>query len=154
MEPAAAELGERLQFERQGYFFRDPVDSRPDRLVWNRIVPLRDSWALEVQKQAPAPAAPEKPKSPAPKPPRETEAKAPEPLSAEEQKLIEELRPTVQPIVDAVIAAHPTEAERYRSGKTGILGFLVAQVMKRVAEGGGKANPKLISVMLTEALRS
>ncbi|HZF11817.1 MAG TPA: hypothetical protein VFE33_23770 [Thermoanaerobaculia bacterium] len=57
-------------------------------------------------------------------------------------------------MIEGVLAAHPTEAERYRSGKTGILGFLVAQVMKRVAEGGGKANPKLISVLLTEALRS
>ena len=47
-------IGERLQFERQGYFFRDPVDSRPDHLVFNRIVPLRDSWAPEAQKQAPA----------------------------------------------------------------------------------------------------
>jgi glutaminyl-tRNA synthetase len=49
-------LGERLQLERQGYFFRDPVDSKPDHLVFNRIVPLRDSWAAEAQKQAPAPA--------------------------------------------------------------------------------------------------
>ena len=152
MEPAAAELGDRLQFERQGYFFRDPVDSRPGHLVWNRIVPLRDSWALEVQKRSPATAATEKP--PAPKPPKETEAKVPDPLSAEEQDLLAQLRPVVQPMIEGVLAAHPTEAERYRSGKTGILGFLVAQVMKRVAEGGGKANPKLISVLLTEALRS
>jgi glutaminyl-tRNA synthetase len=34
----------RYQFERLGYFWRD-VDSRPDALVFNRIVPLRDSWA-------------------------------------------------------------------------------------------------------------
>ena len=40
LEPAAADpaLGERLQFERQGYLFRDPVDSRPGHLVFNRIV--------------------------------------------------------------------------------------------------------------------
>ena len=44
-------LGERLQFERQGYFFRDPVDSSPGHPVFNRIVPLRDSWAPEAQKQ-------------------------------------------------------------------------------------------------------
>jgi glutaminyl-tRNA synthetase len=35
----------RYQFERLGYFWQDPIDSRPDRLVFNRIVPLRDSWA-------------------------------------------------------------------------------------------------------------
>ncbi len=34
----------RYQFERLGYFWRDPVDSRPDRLVFNRIVTLRDPW--------------------------------------------------------------------------------------------------------------
>ena len=33
-----------VQFERQGYFCRDP-DSKPDRLVFNRTVGLRDTWA-------------------------------------------------------------------------------------------------------------
>jgi glutaminyl-tRNA synthetase len=32
-----------VQFERQGYFIRDP-DSKPGRLVFNRAVGLRDSW--------------------------------------------------------------------------------------------------------------
>jgi glutaminyl-tRNA synthetase len=35
---------EAVQFERQGYFCRDP-DSKPDRLVFNRTVGLRDTWA-------------------------------------------------------------------------------------------------------------
>jgi glutaminyl-tRNA synthetase len=34
-----------VQFERVGYFVPDLVDSRPDRLVFNRTVGLRDSWA-------------------------------------------------------------------------------------------------------------
>lgn len=33
------------QFERQGYFCQDSIDSTPDKLVFNRIVTLRDSWA-------------------------------------------------------------------------------------------------------------
>jgi glutaminyl-tRNA synthetase len=33
-----------VQFERQGYFYRDP-DSTPQRLVYNRTVGLRDTWA-------------------------------------------------------------------------------------------------------------
>jgi glutaminyl-tRNA synthetase len=41
---ARAESGARYQFERQGYFCVD-ADSRPDRLVFNRTVTLRDSWA-------------------------------------------------------------------------------------------------------------
>jgi glutaminyl-tRNA synthetase len=46
VEPALAELraGEAVQFERQGYFCLDP-DSKPGRLVFNRTVGLRDTWA-------------------------------------------------------------------------------------------------------------
>jgi glutaminyl-tRNA synthetase len=46
LEPALASLktGEVVQFERQGYFCPDP-DSTPGRLVFNRTVGLRDTWA-------------------------------------------------------------------------------------------------------------
>jgi glutaminyl-tRNA synthetase len=37
--------GSRYQFERLGYFCVDPKDSSTKRLVFNRIVTLRDSWA-------------------------------------------------------------------------------------------------------------
>jgi len=39
-----AQAGTRYQFERQGYFCVDP-DSTPDKLVFNRTVTLRDTWA-------------------------------------------------------------------------------------------------------------
>ena len=42
---AGATAGSRFQFERQGYFCVDPVDSTPDKLVFNRTVSLRDTWA-------------------------------------------------------------------------------------------------------------
>ena len=41
---AAPEVGSRFQFERLGYFCVDP-ESAPDRLVFNRTVQLRDTWA-------------------------------------------------------------------------------------------------------------
>ena len=46
VEPALADApaGEPVQFERTGYFCVDP-DSNPDRLVFNRTVGLRDTWA-------------------------------------------------------------------------------------------------------------
>jgi glutaminyl-tRNA synthetase len=46
LEPAlaAAPIGEAVQFERLGYFCPDP-DSAPGRLVFNRTVGLRDTWA-------------------------------------------------------------------------------------------------------------
>jgi len=50
LEPAAADAdpGTHFQFERQGYFFADPVDSNPGAPVFNRVVTLRDSWAKTV----------------------------------------------------------------------------------------------------------
>ncbi|MCS6897494.1 MAG: glutamine--tRNA ligase/YqeY domain fusion protein [Nitrospira sp.] len=39
-----APVGARFQFERQGYFCVDP-DSSADRLVFNRTVSLKDTWA-------------------------------------------------------------------------------------------------------------
>ena len=46
VEPALLDVpvGERYQFEREGYFCLDSEDSRPGQLVFNRIVSLRDSW--------------------------------------------------------------------------------------------------------------
>ena len=44
--------GTHYQFERHGYFFSDPVDSRGDRLVFNRTVTMRDSWGARVRKGA------------------------------------------------------------------------------------------------------
>ncbi|QEY58775.1 glutamine--tRNA ligase/YqeY domain fusion protein [Pseudomonas sp. C27(2019)] len=39
-----AQVGDSFQFEREGYFCLDNVDSKPDALVFNRTVTLRDSW--------------------------------------------------------------------------------------------------------------
>ncbi len=52
VEPSVgrAPKDQRYQFERVGYFWQDPVDSRPEALVFNRIVSLRDSWAKEQRK--------------------------------------------------------------------------------------------------------
>ena len=46
IEPSleGALAGSRYQFERLGYFCLDLKDSSPGKLVFNRIVPLRDSW--------------------------------------------------------------------------------------------------------------
>jgi glutaminyl-tRNA synthetase len=49
VEPVIAQANSNdvMQFERQGYFVRDP-DSRPDRPVFNRTIGLRDTFAKEV----------------------------------------------------------------------------------------------------------
>ena len=41
---SAPSVGDRFQFERQGYFAVDP-DSTPDKLVFNLTVNLKDTWA-------------------------------------------------------------------------------------------------------------
>lgn len=47
LEPgmAAALPEQRFQFERQGYFVADRIDSQPGKPVFNRVVTLKDSWA-------------------------------------------------------------------------------------------------------------
>jgi glutaminyl-tRNA synthetase len=53
LEPslANAKVGDRFQFERVGYFCLDR-DSAPGNLVFNRTLPLKDSWA-KIEKKAP-----------------------------------------------------------------------------------------------------
>jgi len=41
---ATADPEIRYQFERQGYFRPDPLDSAPGRPVFNRVVTLKDAW--------------------------------------------------------------------------------------------------------------
>jgi glutaminyl-tRNA synthetase len=52
LEPslASATVDHRFQFERVGYFCLDP-DSTQDKLVFNRTLPLKDSWA-KIEKKA------------------------------------------------------------------------------------------------------
>jgi glutaminyl-tRNA synthetase len=67
VEPALAGAapGSRYQFLRQGYFFADPVESRPGAPAWNRTMTLKDTWSArtaekgaEPRERRPAPAGP------------------------------------------------------------------------------------------------
>ncbi|WP_176065878.1 glutamine--tRNA ligase/YqeY domain fusion protein [Anaeromyxobacter diazotrophicus] len=66
VEPALGEAapGTRWQFLRQGYFFADPVDSRPGAPAFNRTLTLKDTWAARAAKPAEPP--PPKPRREAP----------------------------------------------------------------------------------------
>ena len=48
---AGAAPGSRYQFERLGYFCVDGQDADAQKLIFNRIVPLRDSWAKISEKE-------------------------------------------------------------------------------------------------------
>ncbi len=60
-----AKVGDRVQFERVGYFCLDP-DSAPGKHVWNRTVTLKDSWAKIEKKMAGSEKPAGKAKAPAP----------------------------------------------------------------------------------------
>ena len=55
----------------------------------------------------------------------------------------------LDPVIDRILSENESQVEAYRSGKDGLLGFFVGQVMK---ETGGKANPKIVSDRLREKL--
>jgi aspartyl-tRNA(Asn)/glutamyl-tRNA(Gln) amidotransferase subunit B len=58
-----------------------------------------------------------------------------------EQKVVADAS-ELDPIIEKIIEANPGQAEQLRSGKEGLLGFFVGQVMK---ETGGKADPRVVN---------
>ncbi|HAY36522.1 MAG TPA: glutamine--tRNA ligase [Bacteroidetes bacterium] len=243
----------RYQFERQGFFYLDPVAHEEGRQVWNRTVTLRDTWAKSIQ---PKPAQPktDKPKRVQPAVQQDPleglysasiqrartlsgqydlsladaallaqrdkvaaffEAAVPDGPSASAiaNWLIHELRPmlpttgidalafgpaafaklvslhasdtlssrmarevleemvasgddpdaiverrglkqisdesALQSIVSEVLSVHPDRVAAYRSGKKGLIGFFMGQVMQRT---GGAANPGTVRTILETEL--
>jgi len=57
----------------------------------------------------------------------------------------------LEPIVDRILQENAGQVEAYRSGKEGLLGFFVGQVMK---ETSGKANPRVVSELVRERIRA
>jgi aspartyl-tRNA(Asn)/glutamyl-tRNA(Gln) amidotransferase subunit B len=55
----------------------------------------------------------------------------------------------IEKIIEAVLAANPTQVEQYRAGSEKVFGFLVGQVMK---ESKGKANPGQVNDILKSKL--
>lgn len=111
IEPAAAKTaaagGTRFQFERQGYFWPDPVDSAAEGLVFNRIVGLKSSWGKASKKAAPKPKSAAKPK-------QQKVGKRPE-LSPELAAIAAELHALGAPQKDAeILAVEATLATAFR----------------------------------------
>lgn len=99
------------------------------------MIPDKIAFSVAVQKLLPALL--EKPES------------QPEKL-AEELGLIQESdEDFLLSLVEAVVAENPDKAAAYRSGKKGLLGMFMGQIMKR---SGGKADPRKTSALLTKVL--
>ena len=58
---------------------------------------------------------------------------------------------SILPIIEEVIREFPLKVEEYKSGKKGIVGMFMGEVMKR---SRGKADPKLANALLTEKLKA
>ncbi len=56
---------------------------------------------------------------------------------------------SLEPVVDAVLAANPSQVEQYRAGKDGLLGFFVGQVLK---ETKGQADPRAVNELVRAKL--
>jgi aspartyl-tRNA(Asn)/glutamyl-tRNA(Gln) amidotransferase subunit B len=65
-----------------------------------------------------------------------------------EQKVVADLS-ELDPVIDRVVAANAAQADEYRAGKQGLLGFFVGQVMK---ETGGRADPRIVNERVREKL--
>ncbi len=266
VEPAVANFapGSSFQFERQGYFYLDPISTTKDKLVFNRTVQLRDSWAKAVKQNDSKP--PEAKKEPKKAPAKQAQPQTTEnsftqsiedmtsielerfekykkefnvpndnaaiiakdefltqlfeeslavynngaslsnwivndilrelkdfadkkllfdgkqladlacivdkeeisnkigkdvldimlkqggnPLDIIEKQNLKQLNDPkeLEPIVELVIKENPDNVEKYKSGRTNLLGFFVGQVMKKTA---GKANPKLTNQLVQKKL--
>ena len=56
---------------------------------------------------------------------------------------------SLEPVVDAILAANPAQVEQFRGGKDGLLGFFVGQVMK---ETKGQADARAVSELVRAKL--
>lgn len=129
LEPslATATGGQHFQFERQGYFFCDPVDTQDGAPVFNRAVGLKDSWARQKPKAA----------VPAPKAQVEQVAHEKEALSSEGEALVqrgvgdEEARVLV---ADATLSTWFEAALKVHADASTIAKWLVHELPK-VADG-------------------
>lgn len=57
----------------------------------------------------------------------------------------------LQKTIAKILAENPEAVEKYKAGKTQVIGFLMGQTMKAL---GGKADPKVVSSALREAMLS
>jgi glutaminyl-tRNA synthetase len=133
---ASDPLETRYQFERLGYFWRDPIDSSSTKLVFNRIITLRDSWAEKVE-----PVETRKSKSDKPQVQRELE------LSSDEKIILEQFKAKgVSENEASVLAREPKLAAYLESAANhcpiaALSGWVVNDLGGLLREGEIKVSP-------------
>ncbi len=142
----------RYQFERLGYFWRDPVDSTPQRLVFNRIVPLRDSWAKAEEKPT---HQQRRAGTEAPQPARHATVRPKADLAAAAQAVFARLRARGVGEADAqVLAREPALAAYFedasRNGPAGpIASWLVNELGPAIRAGNVRIPPAALAALVT-----
>ncbi|KPK66115.1 glutamine--tRNA ligase, partial [candidate division TA06 bacterium SM23_40] len=134
--------GTRYQFERQGYFVSDLIDSSAERLVFNRTVPLRDTWAKISDRDRVSSAGASD---------RKLHGGGTNPVNNPRKYTLDRIGggKELELIVDQVLDAHPNEVRRYLSRKSSLLDFFVGQVMKETA---GRADPVAVAELIRNKL--
>lgn len=79
----------------------------------------------------------------------ENSARMPKEVVAERNMKVVSDASSLEPLCTEILAKSPSQAQQYRSGKKGVLGYLVGQVMKAT---GGSADPKLVNEILVRLL--
>jgi glutaminyl-tRNA synthetase len=145
---------ERFQFEREGYFYADPVDYRDEAPVFNKIVSLKDSWAKKKKtEQKPKPES-----KPQPKKKSQVDGEV-APMSREEQARYEtytgamKLNGTVAEMLarDAKLSAFFEEALRtYNAPLTmaNLVANEVARELKHQDAGTLKFTPEQVAALV------
>jgi aspartyl-tRNA(Asn)/glutamyl-tRNA(Gln) amidotransferase subunit B len=82
---------------------------------------------------------------------RKTQEEKKEPAAIVEREGLAQLTDTsaIEDLCKEVIAGSPDQVEQYRSGKKGVIGWLIGQVM---GKSGGKADPQAVREILTRLL--
>jgi glutaminyl-tRNA synthetase len=124
----------RYQFERNGYFWQDPSDSSREKLVFNRIIGLKDNWANVGEAK------------------REEKKEKKEKKPEEEKPVVvinvsDEDFAALEPALRGVLAANPDKVAAYKNGRQGLIGFFVGEAM-RVVQG----QPQVVQAVLRRLL--
>lgn len=142
VEPSVRDTasGDRFQFERQGYFYRD-LDSISEKLIFNRTVALKDSWARK--QDTPAKTSPEPKVQKKSKPKEQAQAPVEKTRSPEEEAQVKRLVDAYA-ISDAdaeTFAGHSEltaffeEAMKHHDNGRAIANWIINDVMRELKDG-------------------
>jgi glutaminyl-tRNA synthetase len=138
----------RYQFERAGYFWRDPVDSRDDALVFNRVITLKDTWGKKAESAEPRTES-------KPRPEKKVEAAAPvrPTLTAEQEPTFARLRAHGVTENDAYLLAREPQLAAYLQGAgdkrlADLAPWVVNDLATAIREGTNRVGVEVLAALV------